>query len=73
MPGMDMVDREIQRFNEIVRQCGKEDLHLRLKVLDCEAIGLHLVVSSPSSGAAYQVGRSWPAAFAHDLAHGVFG
>jgi hypothetical protein len=64
---------EIDRFDHIVHECGKEYLRLQVRVLEYRAVGVHVVVSSTASGAAYQVGRSWPAAFARDLQEGVFG
>jgi hypothetical protein len=50
-----------------VRACGKQQLRLQVRLLDCRRAGLHVVVSTTLSGAACQLGRSWPASFARDL------
>lgn len=64
---------DIGNFEQIVRDCGKQHLHLQVRVLDCRPVGVHVVVSTDSTGAGYQLQRSWPAAFARDLQAGVFG
>lgn len=70
---MDEVHTEIDDFDQIVRDCGKQHLHLQVRVLDCRPVGVHVVVSNTATGAAYQLQRSWPTAFARDLQAGLFG
>lgn len=70
---MEEPEREIENFDDIVRGCGKEHLHLQVQVLKREPVWGHVVVSSAFAAAAYQVGHSWPLGFSRDLAAGLFG
>lgn len=65
--------RAVAEFDSIRRSCGKQSLHLQVRVLSRGDRPMHIVVSNPAIGVAYQFGRGWPMAFSRDLASGVFG
>ena len=70
---MDVAQAQTDKFEDIVAECHKDHLQLQVRVMQCDPIGTHIVVSGTAFGAVYQLGRSWPALFVQDLQAGVFG
>lgn len=70
---MDLAQAQTDKFEDIVAECRKHHLRLQVRVMQCDPIGTHIVVSGAAFGAVYQLGRSWPASFVQDLRAGAFG
>ena len=70
---MDVAQAQRDKFEDIVAECQKHHLQLQVRIMQCDPIGTHVVVKSALFAAVYQLGRSWPALFVHDLQAGAFG